>query len=233
MPAGGKVIDILGVRFGRLVAERFLGIENHAAIWECRCDCGNMTTAKTRYLRYGRKRSCGCLHIDTASGVNRRHGMHGTPTYKSWSSMIQRCTNSNHDDFHNYGGRGITVLDRWLSFDAFHKDMGTRPPVGYSIDRIDVNGNYGPGNCRWATTKEQQSNKRNSLIVEAHGMAMGVAEWSALTGVSEAAMRARLDRGTPPERSMFPGLLWHCPVNWTPVASGDCEGDLVMEVQAA
>lgn len=133
-------------------------------MWVCQCDCGNIAFAQTSDLRAGRHRSCGCLRVDVMTrhgGTN--HGGGRTPEYRSWMSMKARCLDSDHDSYKWYGGRGITICDRWLaSFEAFLADMGARPSLKHSIDRINNDGNYEPGNCRWATANEQAQNQRHN-----------------------------------------------------------------------
>ena len=155
-----RKIEMTGKRFGRLVVLREAGRDNDRnVLWKCLCDCGNIKVVSGRHLRTDNTKSCGCLHIELLTQSNTTHGMTGTPEYIIWAGMIKRCTNKNSEAYRYYGGRGIKVCDRWLSFENFYKDMGDRPE-GLSIDRKDNDKGYYLENCRWATPVEQASNRR-------------------------------------------------------------------------
>lgn len=165
-----------GDRFGRLVAMSGEMTPrdakgNRKSHWLCKCDCGNESKVVTNNLKNGHTRSCGCLVGDTTREMRFVHGMskraERAAEYGVWSGINTRCFNKNSHSFHHYGGRGITVCDRWRnSFTAFLEDMGPRPSPQHSIDRWPNNdGNYEPGNCRWATRVEQVRNRRVSVIL--------------------------------------------------------------------
>jgi hypothetical protein len=164
----GKAAPVVpvGERFGRLVVVEGGFKKWRKAAYRCRCDCGAESILAVSNLVSGNTRSCGCLSRDRKVERGRasaKHRMIKTPTYYSWSGMVQRCTNPKSKQWPDYGGRGITVCDRWLTFANFLADMGERPR-GLSIDRINVNGSYEPGNCRWATAAEQAQNQRRTKL---------------------------------------------------------------------
>jgi hypothetical protein len=156
-----RLIDLSGKKYGRLIVLHREGKDNQGNVmWKCRCDCGEINSVRGYALKNGSATSCGCLASELTKKRSTTHGMTNTPEYNIWVGMIQRCTNSKNKDYKNYGGRGIIVHPDWLSFENFYNDIGKRPTDNHSIDRIDVNGNYGKDNCKWATLEEQATNKR-------------------------------------------------------------------------
>lgn len=168
------------------------------SIWLCRCECGSETKVRQKNLANGHTKSCGCL---TRSN-NLRHGMDKTPEYRAWQAINNRCSNPNRPDYKDYGGRGIVVVQSWRrenadGFTNFLTDMGLRPSPKHSIDRIDVNGPYGRGNCRWATAKEQARNKRNNSVFVVGGRQMLQCEIVETFGISAGSLKYWINKGRP------------------------------------
>lgn len=204
-----RALDLSGQRFGSWTAvERVLAARrgNGEAVWVCVCDCGTRRELGTGQLKSGHSRSCGCGSRKKTGDRSRTHGMKGTPEYACWRAMKTRCYNKANPGYRHYGARGIAVCDRWReSFDNFLKDMGKRPSAKHSIDRINVNGNYEPTNCRWATQLVQMQNTRVSRVVELRGERRSVSYWARTIGVSAQTIYRRLNRGiTDPEAILSP-----------------------------
>lgn len=212
-----RFVDRSGQRFGRLLVERRSANRGHNAAWECLCSCGARTVATTAGLRSGHKASCGCLSRESSAvrlgAMARTHGGSASPEFRVWSSMRERCGNPKNAAFSRYGGRGITVCERWLhSFESFLTDMDRRPSAKHSLDRIDNDRGYEPGNCRWATATEQRHNRRDSRTFTYNGETLCLAEWARRTGIKLSTLWLRLSRGLPFEeaigRPLQPGRHW-------------------------
>lgn len=155
----------------------------------CRCDCGVEKRIRIDHLKSGAVISCGCIGKKNSALAKIKHGMSNTRVFKIWAGILDRCKN---DRSGNYGKRGIQVCERWNTFENFYDDMGNPPTNKHSIDRIDVNGNYEPGNCRWATPQEQNTNKRNNTILLLNGERKTISEWSKSTGIKPSTICVRL-----------------------------------------
>jgi len=187
-----KVKNLVGERFGRLVVvERAEDSKSGATRWRCRCDCGEVRIVYRGHLRSGHTASCGCLQKEMTAKINRTHGMKGTRAYFSWRNMKSRCQNPNNPDYQLYGGRGITICERWANFENFLADLG-EPAPGMTLDRIDVNGPYSKNNCRWVDRKTQSRNRRDNLFVEWEGERRLLSELAEEYGISNNTLRKRV-----------------------------------------
>lgn len=188
----GQIFGVLTV-VRRVTSARYWkkGISN----WVCLCECGKDVEISSFNLVEGHRKSCGCVAMKLAAENLKTHGRTGTPTFKTWGSMLARCRDNKNTKYHNYGGRGISVCEHWHDFSNFYADMGERPSPKHSIDRIDVNGNYEPSNCRWATREQQGRNKRNNRLITINGRTQCTAEWAEESGVSRNTIELRMKRG--------------------------------------
>lgn len=211
-----RFIDISGQRFGRLVALERVGRTlapngTRQSMWRCRCDCGNETVVKYISLTTGNTRSCGCMeeenrHANMQKALEQRRksvsmdfvgNLDVHPLYKTWKSMLMRCSNPNVDGYKHYGGRGIKVCNRWsgnLGFENFIKDMGERPD-GTTLDRIDYNGNYEPSNCHWATSDEQANNRTDNIYIIVGGRKITAKQFCKALGLNYWVAIKQIQRG--------------------------------------
>lgn len=196
-----KRMDLTGRQFGRWTVLEYAGYSN-GVMWLCQCECGKRKEIRSDRLRYGRSTSCGCYRTEVTLKEtikkNTKHGMYNTRLYHIWQGMKQRCSRTCPEhEYNNYYGRGIRVCLEWENdFETFMKwaiDNGYGE--GLTIDRIDVNGNYEPKNCQWASPIEQARNKRNTLMIKYRGEERSLPEWAEILGVNYSTLGARLRRG--------------------------------------
>lgn len=196
-----KAMNLENQRFGRVVVLKRVENKGRYVRWLCKCDCGNEFIALTTHLRAGSVKSCGCLRkelaIHKSKTINTKHGKHKTRLYKIWAAIKGRCFNKNNSAYKNYGARGVTICKEWLNdYPAFEKwAIANGYNDSLTIDRIDVNGNYCPENCRWATRREQQNNRRINHFIEYNGEKKTIAEWSRALKIPQNRISGRLSRG--------------------------------------
>lgn len=191
---GSTFKDLSGKRFGRLLVLREFESDTGIIRWICRCDCGKEKDIAASSLGAGRSLSCGCLKNDVTSARMIIHGGVHTPEYQAWSSMRQRCLNPNNPQYCDYGGRGISICERWEVFETFLEDMGKRP-AGLSIERKNNDGNYEPSNCVWATRTKQNRNTRRAYMVTHLGQTKCLTEWVEVLGKNYEKIRGRIRIG--------------------------------------
>lgn len=192
-----KFEDVTGQKFGRLTALRRTGTKSNNAIWECVCECGVVKEYRLNQLKAGKTRSCGCLQIELTIERSTTHGHSKredtTDTYGIWCKIKNRCFSPNNSAYKNYGGRGITMCDRWKdSFENFLEDMGERPSKNHSIDRVDNEKGYEPGNCKWVTRAEQSRNTRRNVWVEFNGQNKTICDWADDLGINRSTLVYRI-----------------------------------------
>lgn len=205
----------IGKRYGKLT---ILGYKDINAKWNdlmalCRCDCGNEKYIRLNKVRTGWTQSCGCLHREITSQMHYKHGGSKERLYNVWDNIKARCYNPNNTEYQNYGGRGIGLCKEWMEYSNFRTwayANGYDEEAPYSqctIDRIDVNGNYEPSNCRWVDCETQCNNKRNNIRISYNGETHTVKEWSEITGLKRSVIKDRYQRGIPAEDILYVGNL--------------------------
>lgn len=191
--------DLTGEKFNRWTVLGFSHRRGTRYYWRCKCDCGTIRAVDKTSLMSGATKSCGCLKQEVTTNRNFKHGMAYNNTYRLWKGIKDRCLNTNDSRYKDYGGRGITMYEAWIKdFQTFYDYVSKLPHFGekgYSLDRINNNGNYEPDNLRWATAKEQARNKRNNIIVEYEGQKMTLPEASEKSGVQNNTLYGRIRRG--------------------------------------
>lgn len=197
-----KFRDLTGERFGRLTVLSRAENRGKQTYWHTVCECGTEKEICAYNMTKGLTKSCGCYAAELTGAMSKTHGMTDTPIYNAWMSMKQRCHKKTNSAYKYYGARGIKVCDAWLeSFEAFLADMGEMPE-GMSIDRIDVDGDYSPDNCRWATAEEQANNKTNNRFIKANGKTLTAAQWSRKLDINAHKILRRLRDGWTAERAL-------------------------------
>ena len=204
-----KAVDLVGQRFGRLIViER---VDNYVtpkgkkgSNWLCQCDCGNVIEVLGVNLRHGRTKSCGCLRSDKQTEKCYKHGLSETRIYNIWSKMKARCNCPTEQRYYSYGGHGIKIFEEWnndfMSFYNWAINNGYSDDL--TIDRINVDGDYEPSNCRWVNMKVQQNNRRNNVYLEYNGEIHTAAEWSKITNIKADTITSRLRKGWTIERTL-------------------------------
>ncbi len=205
-PNGVYFQDLVYEKFNRLTVIGYAEKVGRNSYWFCKCECGNIIKTQSGGLKNGHTNSCGCFHIQRTKESGTKHGYSSrdcrTPIYSSWCNMLSRCRNENTPKYHNYGGRGIKVCERWEKFENFIEDMGNRPR-GTTIERINNNGNYEPSNCRWATRKEQDNNRRDNHLLEFGGKTQTLSQWAEEIGMKPTTLSARInDYSWPIEKAL-------------------------------
>jgi hypothetical protein len=193
--------DLTSRVFGRWTVLGFSHVERqYYRYWICECACGKDRDVQERYLLSGRSKSCGC----GAGMKNRRHGLSNNKVHKAWRQMWGRCTRKHQADYSFYGGRGIRVCERWKTFELFLEDVGMPPTQKHSLDRVNNNGNYEPGNCRWATHTQQVRNTRQTIMLTLGERTMAAGDWADELGINSRTIKSRIRYGWAVEDILSP-----------------------------
>lgn len=199
-----RIENLSGKRFGRLTAISIKPTNKWGVHWLCECDCGNFVVVLASHLKSGHTKSCGCWLKESSHKVNLTHGMATSRIYTLWRAMKQRCTNPSVYNYCDYGGRGISVCDEWLTFENFYSwAMKNGYSDELSIDRINNDAGYSPENCRWVDAKTQANNRRSNKVIEYNNERHTLSEWSSITGIKAGTLNARLQKGWPVEKALF------------------------------
>ena len=195
--------DLIGQKFSRLTVIELNKQNKGGSSWVCKCDCGKIVIIRASDLKKGNRKSCGCIlsdgkkkSLEACIKTCTTHGLSNTREYSIWKNMISRCENPKSKSYKHYGGRGITICEEWHNIETFYKrtkESGYKD--GLTIDRIDVNGNYEPNNCRWATQKEQTNNERRNIKTEFNGEIHTLGEWSEILNININTLQYRYHRG--------------------------------------
>lgn len=201
--------DLTGMRFGRLIVidraeDHYYPSGRHDVQYICKCDCGNVISVLGIHLRSGHTASCGCLRADVSRDGFTTHGMTNTRLHTIWKNMKERCNNERRDDYALYGGRGIAVCDEWRDsfMDFYTWAMRSGYEDGLTLDRIDVNGNYSPSNCRWVTQKDQCNNTRKNINVSIGNETHTLKQWCEILNLKYGTIASRVSRGWPADKAL-------------------------------
>lgn len=203
-----KIIDLTGKKIGRLKIIKEVERKNkYSRVWLCKCDCGNYKEVLQADLMNGNTKSCGCYQKEFLQKCRTKHNKRHTKIYHIFAGIKRRCFNKNDKIYHYYGGRGITICDEWLDKDKgfmnfYNWAMENGYRDGLTIDRIDVNGNYEPSNCRWVDMKVQSNNRRSNKIIEINNEKHTLVEWRRINGVSSTTYYRRIKKGMSVEKAL-------------------------------
>jgi len=201
IPLSANTKKLHNQKFGLLTAIIPVGYaEGKSVTWLCKCECGKEKVIRGYSLTSGNSKSCGCVRLKNLIKRNTKHNMSNCPEYNAFMEMRKRCNNKNGERYSDYGGRGISI--KYKDFMEFYNDVGKKPTPQHSIDRIDNDGNYEPGNCKWSTIKEQNRNSRNCVMIEFQGKTRCATEWAEEFGIKATMIRDRIKLGWSAERAL-------------------------------